>query len=117
MLALNELIISSSGRLVLMHILCPRSSRYFNSEILEYLVEPQTKKNEIKYFQCKKDNKIRQKELLSFLLPKLVEWGKINWNTLLMLNEAIFIQIFLTCYEHDYNSMGIGLLISLIIIY
>jgi len=63
---------SARARLTFLHILDPRAKRYFNPSILKALPEPIVASSKQPRFNCKKDAKVRQKELLKVILKPLV---------------------------------------------
>jgi len=84
----NDILTSKWGVLTILHILCPRSPRFFKP-LLEHIPEPVVASSGAERFNCKKENTVRQKELLKIILPHVIKWTQDNAEMVLTKNEPI----------------------------
>lgn len=86
------------SRLCFLHVLCPRSQRYFKPKVLKHLPEPILMKDDSANYNSKKSNEAKQKELLAHVLPQLIKYCQENFERLLTKNEPLLLQTCVQCY-------------------
>jgi len=84
----HDILTSKWGVLTILHILCPRSPRFFKP-LLEHIPEPVVASSGVERFNCKKDNTVRQNELLKIILPHVIQWTQDNAKMVLTKNEPV----------------------------